>query len=85
MISKAKDAGNCLRYVATIENGKVSTEVKEIPPSHPFYTLEGSDNMIKFTSSRYKNNPLTVKGPGAGAEVTAAGVFADIVRIINTP
>ena len=85
MIAKAKAAGNCLRYVATIENGKVSTGVKEIPPSHPFYSLEGSDNMIKFTSSRYKNNPLTVKGPGAGAEVTAAGVFADIVRIINTP
>lgn len=85
LIAKAEANGNRLRYVATIENGVVTTGVKEIEPSHPFFALKGSDNMIKFTSSRYRKNPLTVKGPGAGAEVTAAGVFADIVRIINTP
>jgi aspartokinase/homoserine dehydrogenase 1 len=85
LVAKAQANGNCLRYVATIENGRVTTGVKEIEPAHPFFSLKGSDNMIKFTSSRYRTNPLTVKGPGAGAEVTAAGVFADIVRIINTP
>lgn len=84
-VSKAAAEGKKLRYVATIEDGKVSTAIKEFDASHPFYTLQGSDNMIKFTTSRYRNNPLTVKGPGAGAEVTAAGVFADIIRIINTP
>ena len=47
----------------------------------PFFGLSGSDNIISFTTSRYKNTPLVVKGPGAGAEVTAAGVFADLVRV----
>lgn len=84
-VSKAAAEGKRLRYVATIEDGKVTTGIKEFDASHPFYSLQGSDNMIKFTTSRYRNNPLTVKGPGAGAEVTAAGVFADIIRIINTP
>ncbi|TNE70481.1 bifunctional aspartate kinase/homoserine dehydrogenase I [bacterium] len=84
-IKKALADGKRLRYVATIEDGKVTTGVKEFDASHPFYSLEGSDNMIKFTTVRYLKNPLMVKGPGAGAEVTAAGVFADLIRIINTP
>ncbi len=84
-IAKATAEGKRLRYVATIEDGKVTTGVKEFDSSHPFYGLSGSDNMIKFTTMRYRKNPLMVKGPGAGAEVTAAGVFADIIRIINTP
>lgn len=84
-IAKATAEGKRLRYVATIEDGKVTTGVKEFDSSHPFYGLSGSDNMIKFTTVRYRKNPLMVKGPGAGAEVTAAGVFADIIRIINTP
>ena len=84
-VSKATAEGKRLRYVATIEDGKVTTGVKEFDASHPFYSLEGSDNMIKFTTVRYRKNPLMVKGPGAGGEVTAAGVFADIIRIINTP
>jgi aspartokinase/homoserine dehydrogenase 1 len=84
-IAKATAEGKRLRYVATIEDGKVTTGVKEFDSSHPFYSLSGSDNMIKFTTVRYRKNPLMVKGPGAGAEVTAAGVFADIIRIINTP
>ncbi|MEM9849963.1 MAG: hypothetical protein AAF847_18880, partial [Bacteroidota bacterium] len=50
---------------------------------HPFYGLDGSDNMIVFTTQRYKDTPLVVRGPGAGAEVTAAGVFAEIIRIGN--
>jgi bifunctional aspartokinase / homoserine dehydrogenase 1 len=79
----ASDSGKRLKYVATIENDKATTAIKEIPTEHPFYNISGSDNIISFTTSRYKTNPLIVIGPGAGAEVTAAGVFADIIRIVN--
>jgi aspartokinase/homoserine dehydrogenase 1 len=79
----AESKGNVLRYMAVIENGKVEIALKEVGSRHPFYNLSGSDNMIVFTTERYKNNPLVVKGPGAGAEVTAAGVFAEIISIGN--
>jgi len=79
----AEESGKRLKYVATIESGKATTAIKEIPADHPFYNILGSDNIISFTTSRYKTNPLIVIGPGAGAEVTAAGVFADIIRIVN--
>jgi len=72
-----------LRYMAVIENGKVEIALKEVDINHPFYNLSGSDNMIVFTTERYKNNPLVIKGPGAGAEVTAAGVFAEVITIGN--
>jgi aspartokinase/homoserine dehydrogenase 1 len=79
----AESTGQVLRYMAVIENGKVEIVLKPVGINHPFYHLSGSDNMIVFTSERYKNNPLVVKGPGAGAEVTAAGVFAEIITIGN--
>jgi aspartokinase/homoserine dehydrogenase 1 len=79
----AESKGNVLRYMAVIENTKVSIELKQVDSQHPFYNLSGSDNMIVFTTERYKNNPLVIKGPGAGAEVTAAGVFAEIIAIGN--
>ncbi len=79
----AESKGNVLRYMAVIENGKVSIELKQVDSQHPFYNLSGSDNMIVFTTERYKTNPLVIKGPGAGAEVTAAGVFAEIITIGN--
>ena len=81
-----KDAeanGNVMRYMAVIEDGKVQIALKQVDTQHPFYNLSGSDNMIVFTTARYKNNPLVIKGPGAGAEVTAAGVFAEIITIGN--
>ncbi|MEZ5054062.1 MAG: hypothetical protein R2807_04745 [Chitinophagales bacterium] len=81
-----KDAatnGHVLRYMAVIENGTASIELKPVDSTHPFFNLSGSDNMIVFTTERYKTNPLVVKGPGAGAEVTAAGVFAEIITIGN--
>ncbi|HNR08608.1 MAG TPA: hypothetical protein PKM27_14910, partial [Saprospiraceae bacterium] len=53
----------------------------EVSPDNPFYQLAGSDNMIVFTTERYHERPLVVRGPGAGAEVTAAGVFAEVVTI----
>jgi len=79
----AEKAGKVLRYMAVIENGKVDIVLKPVDGTHPFFHLSGSDNMIVFTTERYKTNPLVVKGPGAGAEVTAAGVFAEIISIAN--
>lgn len=70
-----------LRYIATITPDKVSIAMLMVDSTHPFYSLSGSDNIISFTTSRYKNNPLVVKGPGAGVAVTAAGVFSDIMKV----
>ncbi|GAA4436051.1 bifunctional aspartate kinase/homoserine dehydrogenase I [Pontibacter saemangeumensis] len=78
---KAESSGKALRYIGTLDNGKASISLEMVDESHPFYTLSGSDNIISFTTDRYKERPMVVKGPGAGAEVTAAGVFADIVNV----
>ncbi|MCB0397031.1 MAG: bifunctional aspartate kinase/homoserine dehydrogenase I [Flavobacteriales bacterium] len=69
------------RYVATYEKGKAVLALKEYTSDHPFYHIDGSDNIVLFTTSRYASQPLVVKGAGAGAAVTAAGVLADIVRV----
>ncbi len=78
---EANRAGNRLCYIATFDGHHCRVEVREIDHSHPFFALEGSDNIISFVTDRYRERPLVVKGPGAGAEVTAAGVLADIVRV----
>ena len=70
-----------IRYIGILEDGKISISLELVDNQHPFYALSGSDNIISFTTVRYKERPLVVKGPGAGAEVTAAGVFADLVNI----
>ena len=72
-----------IRFVAKLDNGNVSTGVQEVGEGHPFYSLEGSNNVILITTERYKEYPMVIKGYGAGAEVTAAGVFADIISIAN--
>lgn len=77
----AVSEGKVLRYIGKLENGKVAISLQMVDETHPFYTLSGSDNIISFTTNRYKDRPLVVKGPGAGAEVTAAGVFADIINV----
>ena len=69
-----------IKYVAEYKNGKASVGIKNIPKDHDFYNLEGSDNIVLFYTDRYKQQPLIVKGAGAGADVTAAGIFADIIR-----
>jgi aspartokinase/homoserine dehydrogenase 1 len=79
--NKATIDGKVLRYIGKLENGEVEISLQMVDDSHPFYMLSGSDNIISFTTDRYNNRPLVVKGPGAGAEVTAAGVFADIVNV----
>ena len=75
--------GKALRMVASLENGVASIGLQSVDATHPFYQLSGSDNMIVFTSERYKDRPLVVRGPGAGAEVTAAGIFSEIIKIGN--
>ncbi len=72
-----------LKYVAELNNGKAKVGLKEIPLGHPFYNLEGKDNIVMFYTKRYPDQPMIVKGAGAGAEVTASGLFADIIRIGN--
>lgn len=75
---------NCkLKYVATFENGIATTALTEVNEAHPFYSLAGTENCFSFTTARYKQYPLVVKGPGAGADVTAAGVFADIIKTLS--
>jgi aspartokinase/homoserine dehydrogenase 1 len=77
-------ANHCqLKYVAKLDNGKASVSLQEIPEGHPFYNLEGSDNIVMFYTQRYPKQPMIIKGAGAGADVTASGLFADIIRIGN--
>lgn len=77
------ERGRVLRFVATLDHGKVEVGLREVDPAHPFYHLEGSNNVISITTERYREYPMVIKGYGAGAEVTAAGVFADIIGIAN--
>lgn len=71
------------RFVAVMDRGKTSVELQAVGPTHPFYNLEGSNNIIMLTTERYKEYPMQIKGYGAGASVTAAGVFANIMSIAN--
>ncbi len=71
------------RFVAKLEDGSVEVGLQRVGRNHPFYDLEGSNNVILITTERYKEYPMSIKGYGAGAEVTAAGVFADIISIAN--
>ncbi|MFC7525597.1 bifunctional aspartate kinase/homoserine dehydrogenase I [Parapedobacter sp. GCM10030251] len=79
--SDAIQCNKVLRYIGKLEDGQVSIALEMVDQAHPFFALSGSDNIISFTTERYKERPLVVKGPGAGAEVTAAGVFADLVNV----
>ena len=77
-------ANHCqLKYVAKLDNGNASVSLQEIPEGHPFYNLQGSDNIVMFYTQRYPKQPMIIKGAGAGADVTASGLFADIIRIGN--
>ncbi len=78
---KAKARGMKLRYVALIENGTAKVALTEVDSDHAFYTLKGTENCISLTTKYYQKYPMVIKGPGAGIDVTAAGVLADIVRI----
>ena len=77
------EQGKKQRFVAQLENGQASVGLQEVDRSHPFYELEGSNNIILITTKRYREYPMMIKGYGAGADVTAAGVFADIISVVN--
>ena len=79
--AKAKECR--LKFVAKFDNGKASVGLQMIPKESPFYNLEGKDNIVEFFTDRYVDQPLIIKGAGAGAAVTASGIFADVIRIGN--
>ena len=80
---KLEANGKRWRFVATMEDGKTNVALKEVDDNHPFYRLEGSNNIVLLTTERYKEYPMLIQGYGAGASVTAAGVFANIMSIAN--
>lgn len=75
--------GKRWRFVATFDHGKLSVALKEVDRTHPFYNLQGSNNIVALTTERYREYPMLIQGYGAGASVTAAGVFANIMSIAN--
>lgn len=80
----AKSKNQKLCYIASFENGKATVKLERINADHPFYNLSGTDNILALHSANYSKNPLVVKGPGAGADVTASGIIADVLRVVNT-
>lgn len=83
LLAQADAQSSVLRFLGLVENGKAKVSLEMVPATHPFYSLSGSDNIVSFTTKRYFDRPLVVKGPGAGIEVTAAGVLADVVRAVS--
>jgi len=84
LLNRAQERNQVLRYIGTIEaDGTVSAGLRAIPTSHPFANLTGTDNVVSFQTTRYDNQPMIVRGPGAGPEVTAAGVFSDLLRLAS--
>ena len=81
--ARVEKDGKRMRFVAKLEDGKASISLAEVDKYHPFYNLQGSNNIILLTTERYKEYPMMIQGYGAGAAVTAAGVFADIMSIAN--
>ena len=79
----ARSRSNVLRYVGTLSKGKASAGLREVPNTHPLASTKESDNIIAFTTQRYSKTPLVVQGPGAGADVTAMGVFSDILKLLH--
>lgn len=77
--SRAESNGRKLRYIASLDEGEVTVGLQEVADGHPCYNLQGSDNIIAITTERYQSTPLVIQGPGAGPEVTASGLFADII------
>ena len=83
LLAEAQSKDARLKFVASFDNGKASVGLQFIPKESPFYNLEGKDNIVEFYTDRYIDQPLIIKGAGAGAAVTASGIFADVIRIGN--
>ena len=79
----AQKKGCALRYAGILEGTNANAGLREFPPEHPFASTRGSDNIVAFTTQRYLLSPLVVQGPGAGADVTAMGVFSDILKLLH--
>ena len=84
LFAEANAKGTKLKFVASYDKGKASVGLQHIDPNHDLYHLYGKDNVVLFYTDRYCEQPLVVKGAGAGADVTASGVFADIIRAAKT-
>ena len=82
-VESARARGAVLRYVGVLERGRAQAGLREFPSTHPVASAKGSDNVIAFTTKRYRKTPLVVQGPGAGADVTAMGVFSDILKLLH--
>jgi aspartokinase/homoserine dehydrogenase 1 len=82
-LQDARSRGAVLRYVGILEGHTATARLREMPLGHPFAGTKGSDNIIAITSHRYSRTPLVVQGPGAGADVTAMGVFSDILKLLH--
>jgi len=84
LLKSARERGEVVRYVGAINsNGEMSAQMRNYPVDHPFASLTGSDNIVSFQTARYNTQPMIVRGPGAGPEVTAGGVFADLLRLAS--
>jgi bifunctional aspartokinase / homoserine dehydrogenase 1 len=81
---EARERGHVLRYIASITKQRVRVELSPVPGTSPFAGLKGTDNQVSFTTTRYRDNPLVITGPGAGPAVTAAGVVNDVLKIAST-
>ena len=81
--ASAQRRGKVLRYVGMLREGHASAGVREYPRDHPLASGKGNDNIIAFTTRRYARTPLVVRGPGAGADVTAMGVFSDLLKLLH--
>ena len=79
-IEEAAGAGERLQYIGRMEEGRLSVQTRRIEQGSPFARLDGSNNMVVYTTERYLDDPLVVQGPGAGPEVTAAGILADLIK-----
>lgn len=83
---EAEAAGNCLRFVGVVDvpGKKCAVELRQYPKTHPFAGTQYADNIVAFNTARYTPQPLVVQGPGAGAAVTAAGIYADFLKIATS-
>lgn len=84
-MAEAESTNQILRYVGVVnvKEGKCEVALRKYPQSHPLASLKGTDNMIIFKTARYQDQPLVIQGPGAGAEVTAMGVFSDLLALLK--
>ena len=83
LVDEAKSKNKRIKFVASFENNEATTGLESFGSEHPFYELDGKDNIVLFYTKRYSEQPLVVKGAGAGAAVTASGIFADVMRITS--